>query len=374
MNPTQSIALVHGTRPEQIKLSVLITLLGDRARVIHTGQHYDQPLTHSTTRPHLQLSQGGHPRGVQIGATTADLTRHFEHNPPRTVIVQGDTNAALAGALAANATGIPLIHIEAGLRSGDRAMPEEHNRILIDHLADYCCAATPDNVTNLWAEGIPADRILLTGNTIVEAVRLAPRDHRAAAAAAGPLADRPFILATVHRPENTDTADRLTALLTALAHLHLPVLLPLHPRTRARIDEFGLQRLLTPLTVTSPTTYPAFLALAERAAFLISDSGGIQEEAAVLGIRLIVLRRSTERPEALSDHCVLAHDLARLPRLATTLTHGSQPGTSIFGDGRASARIADLAHFITGPGPRRGSCRSVGLAAPSCLVSRAGSG
>lgn len=346
--PDRSIALVYGTRPEQIKLSVLGTLLGTRARLIHTGQHYDSALVHGAVRPHLQLTVGGRPRGVQIGEATAQLTCHFTADPPRAVIVQGDTNAALAGALAANATGVPLIHVEAGLRSGDRAMPEEHNRVLIDHLADHCCAATPGNVNNLWAEGISEDRIVLTGNTIVEAVQLTPRDHAATSAAAEPLGGRPYVLATLHRPENVDTPYRLAAILTALIGLDLPVLLPLHPRTRDRIRHFGLGRLLKGLTITEPIGYPGFLALAERAVLIISDSGGVQEEAGVLHVPLIVLRRSTERPEALGDRCVLTHDPARLGRLAAVVTAAPvSRATSPFGDGRASARIADLAALAT---------------------------
>ena len=340
--PARSIALVYGTRPEQIKLSVLITLLGDQARLIHTGQHHDPALANS--QAHLQLAVGGAPRGVQIGEATAQISRHFTAEPPHAVIVQGDTNAALAGALAANAVGAPLIHIEAGLRSGDRAMPEEHNRILIDHLADHCCAATPGNVANLWAEGIAEERILLTGNTIVEAVHLTSRNHHAAAAA--PPNGQPYILATLHRPENVDTPHRLAAILTALRNLDQSVLLPLHPRTRTRIAQFSLAPHLTGLTTTPPAAYPAYLALAERAALIISDSGGIQEEASILGVPLIVLRRSTERPEALGDRCTLTHEPADLPRVATTLTT-TPPARSAspFGDGRASARIADLAEL-----------------------------
>lgn len=356
--PDQSIALVYGTRPEQIKLSVLSTLLGGQARLIHTGQHYDPHLT-GGLRPHLRLAVGGRPRGIQVGQATADLTTHFDQAPPRAVIVQGDTNAALAGALAANATGIPLIHVEAGLRSGDRAMPEEHNRILIDHLADYCCAATPGNAANLWNEGIDEDRVVLTGNTIIEAVHLTRRDHTTARAVLALLDEQPYALATLHRPENVDDPDQLATTLSALASLGLPVLLPLHPRTRQRIHTFGLTPLLDRFTTTKPLAYPAFLALAERSALLISDSGGIQEEASVLGTPLIVLRRSTERPEALTTgRCVLTTDLTRLATLATALTSGTSTGAaSPFGDGRASARIADLVELVAREWRRPGSGR-----------------
>ncbi|MFF4777601.1 non-hydrolyzing UDP-N-acetylglucosamine 2-epimerase [Microtetraspora fusca] len=346
--PDRSIAIVLGTRPEEIKLSVLIALLGDQARVIHTGQHYSPDLT-SHHRPHLQLQVGGRHRGVQIGTATAQLTEAWQADPPAVVIVQGDTNAALAGALAANAIEVPLIHVEAGLRSHDRAMPEEHNRIVIDHLADLCCAATEQHVTNLWAEGIPDSRIVLTGNPIVEAVRLAERDHAAAQQVTAPLAGQPYVLCTLHRPENVDQADRLRRVLASLAELDLPVVLAIHPRTRQRVCDFGLGHLLYGLHVVQPLSYSTFLAVAERAALLISDSGGIQEEASVLGVRLLVLRRSTERPEALGEDCKLVPHPEQLGDLAREMiARSGRPftGSSPFGDGRASVRIADLSEMV----------------------------
>lgn len=346
--PDRSIAVVFGTRPEMIKLSVLITLLGDTARLIHTGQHYDPALTFGH-RPHQRLEVGGRHRGQQIGDATSHLTRAWNTDPPTVVVVQGDTNAALAGALAANAVDIPLVHVEAGLRSYDRSMPEEHNRVLIDHLADVCCAATPGNVLNLWAEGIPEHRIVLTGNPIVEAVHLTARDYPAARAAVGPLAGERFVLATAHRPENTDDPTRLQQLLETLATIDLPVLLALHPRTEQRIHAFGLSPLLERLHVSGPLAYPTFLALAEQATLLISDSGGLQEECSVLGLPLLVARRSTERPEALGPRCRLVPDLDNLGQHARELIEnsaGTGPPASPFGDGRASARIADLSELL----------------------------
>jgi UDP-N-acetylglucosamine 2-epimerase (non-hydrolysing) len=204
----RSIAVVLGTRPEQIKLSVLIRLLGPAARVIHSGQHYDPAMTGAlpgtATAGEEPLWIGGQHRGIQIGAATAQLADRWRDDRPRAVIVQGDTNTALAGALAANSCAIPLVHVEAGLRSGDRDMPEEHNRILIDHLADLCCAPTKGNAANLLAGAIPGHRITVTGNPVVEVIRQVPRDHHAAASILGDLTGRDFTLATIHRPENTD--------------------------------------------------------------------------------------------------------------------------------------------------------------------------
>ncbi|MGW5003584.1 non-hydrolyzing UDP-N-acetylglucosamine 2-epimerase [Streptomyces hydrogenans] len=357
--PTDSVALVLGTRPELVKLAELIRILGPAARVIHTGQHYDEELSGAflaelgLPEPQYLSGVGGRPRAVQVAEALAALDELFAARPPLAVIVQGDTNAALAGALAANARRLPLVHVEAGLRSHDRAMPEEHNRVVIDQLADLLCAATPDNRALLLAEGLPDERIAVTGNTVVEAVRdhLPPAEERARLLDAHGLTPDSYLLTTVHRPENTDAPDTLRAVLTELAALadELPVVLPLHPRTRARIDAAGLAGLLDNVTVLPPAGYGTFLALARHAAVLVSDSGGVQEETTVLGRPLVVVRRSTERPEATADfaklvtpgpqvgaavRCRLAEGTPGLDRLAAL--------PSPYGDGTASRRIATL--------------------------------
>lgn len=219
----------------------------------------------------------------------AALDRRLRADPPAVVVVQGDTTSALAGALATNHADLPLMHVEAGLRSFDRTMPEEHNRVLIDHLADLCCAPTELNRANLRAEAIPEHRILLTGNTIVEAVQAmlpgpATRTHLLDK---HQLTARRYVLATLHRPENVDHPEILDLLLTQLATTGAPVVLPLHPRTARRINEFGLAHRLAPLQITEPLDYPDFLALAHSAALLISDSGGVQEEASVVKTPLV---------------------------------------------------------------------------------------
>ncbi|MEU3876386.1 MULTISPECIES: UDP-N-acetylglucosamine 2-epimerase (non-hydrolyzing) [Streptomyces] len=365
--PPRSVAIVLGTRPELVKLTDLVRLLGPAAHLVHTGQHYDENLSGrfltelGLPEPTFLTGVGGQPRAVQISAALAQLDDLFTAEPPLAVVVQGDTNAALAGALAANARGIPLLHVEAGLRSHDRNMPEEHNRVLIDRIADVLCAATEDNRANLLAEGIDDARIAVTGNTVVEAVhgQLPAAAERAALLQSHGLVADGYVLATVHRPENTDSTAALRAVLTelgALASADRPVLLPLHPRTRGRIEAAGLGGLLAPLTVTAPLGYAEFLGLARHAALLVSDSGGIQEECTVLGRPLVVVRRSTERPEAMADFAELvepgpgigaaarrrlAEGPAGLARLATL--------PSPFGDGRASERIVTLLTAIAAP-------------------------
>ncbi|ARX83483.1 UDP-N-acetylglucosamine 2-epimerase [Streptomyces alboflavus] len=358
--PHRSVAIVLGTRPELVKLAHLVRLLGPAAHLVHTGQHYDADLSGrfltelGLPEPTLLEGVGGQPRAVQISAALTQLDALFAAEPPLAVVVQGDTNASLAGALAANSRGIPLVHVEAGLRSHDRAMPEEHNRVVIDQLADVLCAATEDNRDLLRAEGVPAGRVAVTGNTVVEAVRehLPAEDERAALLAAhGVTADR-YLLATVHRPENTDDPAALRAILGELAALaaDLPVLFAVHPRTKARLEAAGLGHLLAELTVLPPLGYGEFLALARHAAVLVSDSGGVQEETTVLGRPLVVVRRSTERPEAMDSGFaeLVAPGRAIGRAVRRRLAEGEvglrrlTDAPSPFGDGLASQRIVAL--------------------------------
>jgi UDP-N-acetylglucosamine 2-epimerase (non-hydrolysing) len=265
------------------------------------------------------------------------LDRSFGADRPDAVVVQGDTNSTLAAALAANARGIPLVHVEAGLRSYDRAMPEEHNRVVADHLADLCCAPTETSRAQLAAEGIAGDRVVVTGNTVVDvAARMLPDPARR-----GALLDRfgldrdGYVLSTFHRPENVDDETCLRTILAELSALPLPVVLPLHPRTAARLaasagDPLGAVRVIEPLA------YQEFLGLARECAFLVSDSGGVQEEASIVKRPVVVVRVSTERPEVIGTFAELV-----------------APGAGIGELGRAWA--ADLpavhAHLATLPTP-----------------------
>ena len=335
------LAVVLGTRPEIIKLATIVKLLGPAARVIHTRQHYDSNLSDvffeqlGIPAPDLRLDVGGRSRAEQIAATISGLDPVFAAEVPDVVIVQGDTNTTLGAALAANGRNINLVHIEAGLRSFDRAMPEEHNRVLTDHLADLCCAPTDVGKSNLATEGIGGDRVVVTGNTIVEAVHalLPGESARLSLLASLGLEPSEFVLTTLHRPENVDNAEPLAAILEELSGLPLRVVLPLHPRSRRRIAEFGLDSLLDAISVIDPLGYEEFLALSAEAAFLVSDSGGIQEEASILKRPVIVVRNSTERPEVLDTFATLV-----------------EPGPKIGSTGRGwledldkvHARLADL--------------------------------
>ncbi|GHH54213.1 UDP-N-acetyl glucosamine 2-epimerase [Lentzea cavernae] len=302
---TNTVTIVCGTRPELIKLAPLVEHFGSACTMIYTGQHYDRSM-YSLIRRDVpepggfhELRLGGLRRGDQLGRAVSAVDEVLASERPGAVIVQGDTTSALAGALAANACDVPLVHVEAGLRSYDRAMPEEHNRVLIDHLSDLCCAPTPLNRHNLLAEGVADRRIAVTGNTVVEALAHAlpsPEEQDAVLGDLGLKHDR-YVLATIHRPENVDDAGNLETILRELGGLPLPVVLPLHPRTAQRITAFGLGNLLHGLQVIDPQPYRPFLALAHASAVIVSDSGGIQEEVSVLKRPVVVVRRSTERPE-----------------------------------------------------------------------------
>ena len=355
--PPDSVAVVLGTRPEIIKLAHIIALLGPAARVIHTGQHYDANLSEvffgafGLAPPSRFLEVGGEPRGIQIGEATSRLTRLFEDDPPRAVVVQGDTNAVLAGALAANATETPLVHVEAGLRSYDRAMPEEHNRVICDHLSDLCLTPTETSASNLAGEGIEGERVAVTGNTVVEALgALLPTSaERAEVLARYCLAPNGFILSTFHRPENVDHPQTWKAILSDLAGVSLPVLLPLHPRSRQRAASFGLGPLLDQLQVVDPLPYPEFLSLLAECALAVSDSGGVQEEVSVVKRPMVVVRNSTERPEVLGTFAVLRKPGDGVGEAITQIletldyTHRRLADTPTpYGDGTASLRSVAL--------------------------------
>ncbi|MGO8886363.1 MAG: non-hydrolyzing UDP-N-acetylglucosamine 2-epimerase [Streptosporangiaceae bacterium] len=357
------IAIVIGTRPEIVKLAPVARRLGDSARLLHTCQHEDEELSGvflaAAGLRQAQTLSGicGAPRHVQIGRMIEQLGTAFAGGRPAAVIVQGDTNTASAGAQAASYGGVPVIHVEAGLRSFDRAMPEEINRCVTGVLADLHCAPTPQAVANLRAEGVPAGKIALTGNTIVEATLAMLPAEPAARQIAARFGAEPgsYVLATIHRPENTDDPDRLETILAELAKLGLPVLIPLHPRTRQAAGRHGLSAALDRLHAIPPVDHQTFLALARLARLLVSDSGGVQEECTVLKRPLIVVRNSTERPESVTAG--FAHVVRPGPQIGelgrqliadTGLLERLSAAECPFGDGKASERICQYARLFLG--------------------------
>jgi UDP-N-acetylglucosamine 2-epimerase (non-hydrolysing) len=351
------IAVVVGTRPEIVKLAPVIRILGQAARFLHTGQHRDEELSGvflagaRLPKPETLSGICGEPRHVQIGRMVEQLGGMFAERPPGGVLVQGDTNTVCAAAQAGNYAGAPVVHVEAGLRSHDRAMPEEINRCVTGVLADLHCAPTERAVSNLRHDGIPPAKIVLTGNTIVEAtLGMLPDDAAARQIAAG-LGAEPgqYVLATIHRPENTDDPERLRVTLDELSKLGLPVVLPLHPRTKAAAERFGLTAALDRLRPVPPADHRTFLGLARHARLLVSDSGGVQEECTVIKRPLIVVRNSTERPESIEAgfaHLVQPgpgiSDLGRQLIADESLSERLAATPCPYGDAKASQRIAEL--------------------------------
>lgn len=354
---TSGVALIVGTRPEIIKLAVLAESVPD-AYLVHTGQHYDENLSDSffaafnLRPPRLRLKGvGGASRTAQFSRILDQLGRHFAERRPRAVVVQGDTNTAAAAALAAHFTGIPVVHVEAGLRSNDRAMPEEINRMLVGVVADRHCAPTTQAAANLWRWGVDRAKISITGNTVIEATEASLLDEQQTAAVLAQHGVQPerYVLATIHRPENTDDPARLDAILTELAKLPLAVVFPAHPRTRAAAARHGLSSAFDRLNPVEPLGYREFLSLARHARLLISDSGGIQEECSVLKKPLIVVRNSTERPESVTaGFAELVQPGRAIGAAAARILDDEQLPAKLaatpspYGDGLASRRIAAM--------------------------------
>jgi UDP-N-acetylglucosamine 2-epimerase (non-hydrolysing) len=354
---SRHIAIVVGTRPEIVKLAPIIRRLGPAARFLHSCQHRDEELSGvflaGARLPQPETLSGicGEPRHVQIARMIEQLGRTFTERPPAAVLVEGDTNTVSAAAQAGNYAGVPVVHAEAGLRSHDRAMPEEINRCVVGVLADLHCAPTERAVANLRSDGVPAGKIVLTGNTIVEAtLGMLPDEATARTIAAGFGAEPgQYVLATIHRPENTDDPERLRAILDELGKLGLPVLFPLHPRTRAAVGRHGLSPALDRLRPIPPADHRTFLGLARHARLLVSDSGGVQEECTVLKRPLIVVRNSTERPESIDAgfaHLVqpgpVISDLGRQLIGDEGLGERLAAVPCPYGDGKASERITGL--------------------------------
>jgi UDP-GlcNAc3NAcA epimerase len=262
-------------------------------------------------------------------------------------LVYGDTDSTLAGALAASKLKIPVLHVEAGLRSFNRHQPEEQNRVLTDHLAALCFAPTDTAVAHLRREGIAEERIVRTGDVMADAARLfgeQAEGQAPALLAELALPAGPFILATIHRAENTDDPTRLAAILTALNQAPLPVLLPLHPRTRARIADQGVEALLRGLTPCAPLSFLAMVLLERQAALVVTDSGGVQKEAFLQGTPCVTVRTETEWVELLNcgwnrlaDPADAAAMLGAMQQQLGLDPH--QPRPELYGDGHAAEAI-----------------------------------
>jgi len=346
------VASIVGARPQFIKAAPVSRELRKRAQevLIHTGQHYDENMSEvffeSLRIPdpdyNLGVGSGGH--GRQTGEMLSKLEEVLEQEAPDRVLVYGDTNSTLAGALAAAKLQIPVAHVEAGLRSHNRTMPEELNRVVTDHLATYLFCPTKHAVEELRGEGITRG-VHLVGDVMYDLALVS-----AQVAAKRPvrkdlgLEPKGYVLATVHRAGSVDRSEPLAAILSAFTKSGLSIVFPVHPRTRKRIAEFGLEGLLGPnVRLLDPVGYLDFLALLLDAAKVATDSGGVQKEAYFFGIPCVTLRDETEWVETVEDgwNHLAGTGEAEIRQALLTFNPGGTKGAS-FGDGRASERIAEL--------------------------------
>jgi len=351
-----SIGIVLGTRPEIIKMAPVIRECQKRGldySVIHTGQHYSyqmdqiffQQLELPQPKHNLDVGSGHH--GEQTGKIMAGLEKVLMVEKPDVVLVQGDTNTVLAGALAAAKLHIKVGHVEAGLRSYDRSMPEEINRVVADHISDYCFAPTEISKANLLKEGIAEDKIHVTGNTIVDSVQqnLEIAMRKVSVLKDLGLAPKEYFLVTAHRQENVDSRERLGEIIRGLemikSEFDLPVVFPIHPRTRKMVESFGFE--FDGIWAIEPLGFLEFLQLEASAILALTDSGGVQEETCILGVPCVTLRDSTERPETVDVGANTLSGVSAIKMLNATrqmLLQG-RGWMNPFGDGRASSFILD---------------------------------
>jgi UDP-GlcNAc3NAcA epimerase len=355
------ILSVVGARPQFIKAAAVSRVLRARSGVIevlvHTGQHYDENMS-AVFFSELEIPEADHnlgigsgSQGVQTGRMLEALERVIVAERPDRVLVYGDTNSTLAGALAAAKLHVPVAHVEAGLRSFNRAMPEEINRVVADHLADFLFAPTAVAVENLAREGIGADRVHRTGDVMYDAALFYAGKARAQSGllARLGLAPRGYALATIHRAENTDDPVRLVAIFDALAALasRLRVVLPLHPRTRKALDSAALgRRWPDALALIDPVGYLDMVMLETDARLVVTDSGGVQKEAFFFHVPCATLRTETEWTELVTAgwNTILDPNAPGLAERLVARLEAPPPVAHppLYGDGNAAAKICDV--------------------------------
>ncbi len=361
VNKRAKILCVVGARPNLMKIAPVLRALSAseslEARLIHTGQHYDDAMDGQFFRalgirqPDLNLEVGSASHAVQ----TAEIMKRFEPvvdaENPQAVLVVGDVNSTIACAMVASKKGVKVIHVEAGLRSFDRAMPEEINRVLTDQISDLLFTTEPEALSNLVREGIEAGRVHYVGNVMIDTLldnlkRAVPAAATLAAQVGGAL--DAYGVITLHRPSTVDDRDILTSVLDALCMIsqRLPLVFPVHPRTRARIQEFDLLDRIarSKIKLIAPLGYLEMLGLTRDAKCVLTDSGGLQEETTALGVPCITLRENTERPITITEgtNTLVGRDSAKiLAAFDDIVANGGKRGRiPAMWDGRAADRIA----------------------------------
>jgi UDP-N-acetylglucosamine 2-epimerase (non-hydrolysing) len=359
----KTILHVVGARPNYMKIAPVMRALqpfeGIRQILVNTGQHYDEAMAGSflkeldLPRPDRDLGVGSGSHAVQ----TAKVMTAFEEiclaERPDLVSVVGDVNSTMAASLVAAKLVIPIAHVEAGLRSFDRTMPEEINRIVTDRLADVLLTPSRDADENLRSEGIPEGQIHLVGNVMIDTLqRHLPVAHLDRIRDRFPVVERPYAVLTLHRPSNVDRSETFRGILAAVRTIgsEMPIVFPVHPRTRERIKSFDLEGELNGTTLTEPLGYIDFLSLTSHAALILTDSGGLQEESTALGIPCLTLRESTERPVTVShgtNRVVGMRTADILKGFELALAPAASKQIPELWDGHAAERIANvIAPFV----------------------------
>jgi len=349
------ISVILGTRPEIIKMSPIIRHLNDKSLdffILHTGQHYSyemervffQELELPDADYNLEVGSGTH--GQQTGKMLGGIEGILLQENPNVVLVQGDTNTVLAGALAASKLGIKVGHVEAGLRSFDRSMPEEVNRVVTDHISDYLFPPTATARQNLIREGISNGKIFVCGNTIVDALlqNIRISEDQLSALNKFNLQKEGYFLVTAHRQENVDNKERLNNIIHGLEILHqeymLPIVFATHPRTMKRMVEFDII-LPGGIKIIEPPGYLEFLQLEKNAKLVLTDSGGVQEETCILQVPCVTLRNNTERPETIDvgANVLVGTDPSKILKGADVMINKPRDWINPFGDGKAAEKI-----------------------------------
>ena len=354
------VVTIIGNRPQFVKAAAVSGPLRRECEelLIHTGQHHDDELSRvffeelGIPAPDRQLGVAGGSGTSQTARMLAELEPLLEELRPDLALVYGDTNSTLAGALAAAQARVPVAHVEAGMRSFDRAMPEELNRVLTDHASDVLLCSTETAVANLAREGIERE-VHLVGDAMADVtLAFAPvAERRSRALEEHGVEPGEYLLATAHRAGNVDTEERLGRLVEVLEALPLPTILPLHPRTRARLDAFGLMDRLAAaprVRLARPLGYLDFLTLLRHARAVVTDSGGVQKEAYLVGTPCVTLRDRTEWVETVDAGWNALVDLDAAAALKELGRPAPKDRPELYGGGRAGERIRDVLTSYTG--------------------------
>jgi len=352
------ICIILGTRPEIIKMSSIIRECQKRHFnffILHTNQHYAENLDRiffkelELPQPKHNLNIGSGTHAEETGKMLIGIEKVLNKNKPGIVLVEGDTNTVLAGALAASKLHIKIGHVEAGLRSYDKGMPEEINRILADHCSDFLFAPTKKAKEALLDEGIPKKKIFITGNTVVDAVyqNLKIAEKKSKILKTLNLKKGNYFLVTVHRQENVDVRERLKGILEGLKLIYkkfnLPVIYPIHPRTKKRIREFKL-KVPKGIKLIEPIGFLDFLKLEANAMLILTDSGGIQEETCILKVPCVTLRNNTERLETLEigSNILAGVNSKKILRCVSKMLKKKKNWGNPFGTGKTGREILKI--------------------------------